>query len=588
MQKIIRIINIYISMKLAAFLVISILLFMPLVNACKDIIVTNNATKGDYNLLMKVRDPSRPGLQVLFIANKGYEYSYHSPWKNEPWIFRLQHKIIGVATQGDVPPNMIKAGMLMSDAGIAYGDADSPTLYINPTKYAWDDFDWLLYAAENASNEDEAIERLKEVSDMHAPGVGENLFVVGHSKAYVAEGDAFHFVYRQVNGIEVMSNYPKMLWEKRASRRIIASSFDTVYEGYVKRWQVVRLGGLAGVRIVKIGSNWIMVRTIPFGTKIKIDEGEGSKVGDFWVELIKCEGKRAMIKVCYEYYEWENEIKSMLNTSIGVEDLMNISRLTTDDLHGLRGMAEGSEKATMIFKIPLQNYDKLTMGWFAPDGVASIFVPVHIADYDIYDAYENGQAAQLAKTILQKFGSFDFSRIEKVFLNENKRIEKLAFDKDDKASQILTISDTSMQAQALLIERHVLSMNEESMDKFLSLWDRNYYKTICNMEKRINKMDSQSKKVIASVALKMCEARVKIEKIVNGSDYTGQYERAKELAQKGKYKDSLRTMKSIFSKTDESLFGIKHEKKSQNSITLIAVMTIAVLFMAMIYIKKRR
>ena len=101
-------------------------------------------------------------------------------------------------------------------------------------------------------------------------------------------------------------------------------------------------------------------------------------------------------------------------------------------------------------------------------------------------------------------------------------------------------------------------------------------------------MDSQSKKVIVSVALKMCEARVKIEKIANGSDYTGQYERAKELAQKGKYKDSLNAMKSIFSKTDESLFGITHEKKRRNDITLIAVMTIAVLFMAMIYIKRRR
>ena len=154
-------------MKFIALLLSLSIIFMPLAHACKDIIVTNSMTTDNYNLFMKVRDPSRPGPQVLFIANKGYEYSYHHPWKNEPWIFSLRHKIIGVATQGDTPPNMIKAGMMMSDAGIAYGDADSPTLYINPTRRAWDDFDWLLYAAENASNEDEALQRLQNVEKMH-------------------------------------------------------------------------------------------------------------------------------------------------------------------------------------------------------------------------------------------------------------------------------------------------------------------------------------------------------------------------------------------------------------------------------------
>jgi hypothetical protein len=35
------------------------------VSACKDIIVCGDATEGDYNLLLKIRDPSRPGYQVL-------------------------------------------------------------------------------------------------------------------------------------------------------------------------------------------------------------------------------------------------------------------------------------------------------------------------------------------------------------------------------------------------------------------------------------------------------------------------------------------------------------------------------------------
>jgi len=580
------IIKIYILMKFLALSVSLFILIMPFANACKDIIVTNSMTSGDYNLLMKVRDPSRPGLQVLFIANKGYEYTYHHPWKNEPWIFHLNHKIIGVATKGDTPPNMIKAGMLMSDAGIAYGDADSPTLYINPTRNAWDDFDWLLYAAENASNADEAIQRLKEAEEMHAAGVGENLFVVDHAKAYVAEGDAFHFVYRAVNGIEIMSNYPKALWEKRAFKKAIASSFDAIYDGYVRKWQIVRLGGVLGVRIVKIGDNWIMAKEFPFGKKVKIDEGEGQKVGDFWVELIKSEGKRAKVRICYEYYEWENMIKSMLNSSIDAMDLMRIARLTSDDLHGLRGMAEGEEKATMIFKIPATNYDILTMGWFAPDAIASIFIPVHIADYDIYDAYENGEAAQIALNIVQKYGKIDFSKIEKVFVNENDAIERLAVKRNNVAS-ILTASDTSMQKQAVLIEKFCLGASDDEINKFTSLWEDSYYKTLCNMEKDLKKMPKNVKNVAINVALEMCNARVKIEKMANGSDYTYQYKKAKELAEKGKYGQSLNIIKNIFANTDESLFGIKHERKEQDYTTVIALMLIAVLFLLMIYVKRR-
>ena len=575
-------------MKLIAAIMAFTIFLIPFSSACKDVIVTNDFTKGEYNLLMKIRDPSRPGLQVLFIANKGCEFSYHNPWNNEPWIFRLNHKIIGVATKGDTPPNMIKAGMMMSDAGIAYGDADCPTLYINPTKHAWDDFDWLLYSAENASNEEDAIKRLKEVSDMHAVGIGENLFIVGPKKAYVIEADAFHFIEKEIKGKYVMSNYPKMLWNKRLAKKIIASSFDQTYEGYVKKWQVVRLGGLIGIRIVKIGDNWIMVRAIPFGKKIKIDEGEGSKVGNFWVELIKSEGKRARIKVCYEYYEWENIIKNMLNESIDVRDLMKISRLTKDDLNGLRGLTEGEEKATMIFKIPLKGYEKLSMGWFAPDAIVAIFIPVHIADDEIYDAYENGNAAEISLDLLQKFGSIDFSNIEEVFINENDAIEKIAMKNYDKSSYILTCSDKSMQKQAIMIEKFWIYSNDVDKEKLIKIWNKSYYKTICNMEKNINKVGKNLKELFSSIALTMCEARVKIEKEVNGSDYTLRYQKAKELANKGKYKESIEIIKDIFIKTDKSLFGIEHERKNEYYGTIIAVMTIVILILAMIYIKRRK
>ena len=41
-------------------ILIVLLLNMGVVSACKDIVATGDATAGNYNLLLKVRDPSRP------------------------------------------------------------------------------------------------------------------------------------------------------------------------------------------------------------------------------------------------------------------------------------------------------------------------------------------------------------------------------------------------------------------------------------------------------------------------------------------------------------------------------------------------
>ena len=125
---------------LTVALLISFLLF-PTVLGCKDVIVTGEATRDRCNLLLKVRDPSRVGPQVIFIVNKGYRYSYHHPWTGKRINFEVERKFLGLATKGDIPPNIIKAGAALNDAGIAFGDADVPSYWINPTKYAWDDFD---------------------------------------------------------------------------------------------------------------------------------------------------------------------------------------------------------------------------------------------------------------------------------------------------------------------------------------------------------------------------------------------------------------------------------------------------------------
>ena len=101
------------------------------VNSCKDIVAVNEATDGDYNLLLKVRDPSRPGPQVLCIVPKGYTYTYHHPWTGKPIDYTTQQKYIGVATKDDIIPNIVKAGMALSEAGIAYGDADTNSNWKN-------------------------------------------------------------------------------------------------------------------------------------------------------------------------------------------------------------------------------------------------------------------------------------------------------------------------------------------------------------------------------------------------------------------------------------------------------------------------
>jgi hypothetical protein len=53
-----------------------------------------------------------------------------------------------------------QGGMVLSDSGLAYGDADTNSNWVNPTKFAWDDFDWIRYACQTANSEEDAINLL--------------------------------------------------------------------------------------------------------------------------------------------------------------------------------------------------------------------------------------------------------------------------------------------------------------------------------------------------------------------------------------------------------------------------------------------
>ncbi len=573
--------------KIALLALLIIILILPLSSACKDIIVMDDATSGDYNIFMKIRDPSRPGLQVLFILNEGYEYNYHHPWRNYEMPFKTKYKIIGVATYGDTPPNIVKAGMMMTGAGIAYGDADVPTYYINPTKRAWDDFDWLRYAAQAAGDEEEALALLEEVVDMHAPGVGENLFVVG-KKAYVIEADAFHFYSREAESLEVMSNYPKYLWESRFLRRIgIASSFDKVFDGYVFEKEVVRIGGIYGIKVVEIKDDYVIVKQFPFGEEAKIEKGNGSKVGNFYVKFEGLNGRKAKLRICYEYYEWENRIRRILNEKYGninLIDLMNISRIHSWEIDGLRGLCENEMKACMIFKIPLSN-SELIAGWFAPDQCASIFIPVHICDYEIYDEYENGKASEIAISLLRKYGNVSFGNFEKILVYENERAEEIAMKNIDKASDILTSVDVEMQKQAFILQKIFLNASYEEREKLRNLWNKDYYTSICEIEKNFDFLKNFSNE-LCEIILSMCKTRIDIERIVNGSKFFDEYKKAESCIKEGKYKEGIEIVKHIFEKIDKKIYGIEYKKLKKTEIFVI-ILPLIILILLLIFIYRK-
>lgn len=457
--------------------------------ACKDVIVVGDATAGDFNILMKVRDPSRPGPQVLCIVESGYRYRYHLPGiKGIEREYIVKHRFIGVVTKGDAPPNIVKAGIALSDAGIAYGDADSPSFWINPLRTSWDDFDWIRYACQSASSEEEAIDLLKEVVNMHAPGVSENLFVVGPRKAYVMEGDAVRYSVKEIKDVLVMSNYPKDLWKYRLLKRLfISKSFDFEKVCSAGKGSVIRLGGILGVKVLGVGKNGVYVKLWPMGKKIFIKIGEGKVVGPFWIDALGTDGRLVNLRICYKYKVWEEEILNRLKERYGkidVKDLMNLSRLHADDIKGIRGMCERFNKATAICKIPYKHFEYLSCMWFAPDQCSSIYIPVHVCCKEIFDPYENGDAARLAREILDLFGHGGFSsyanKVESIFIEEVERAEEIArslIKKGKDPSEFLTNIDLELQKQAYLTELFVVSLKKEG--KVIPvIWGKDYTSSV--------------------------------------------------------------------------------------------------------------
>jgi len=534
------------------FVVITVVLFLNIAvshptKACKDIVAVGDATAGDYNLLLKVRDPSRPGLQVLCVVPEGYTYTYHHPWTGKPLDFTVNHKFIGVATKGDTIPDIVKAGMALSDVGIAYGDADTGSNWKNPTRHAWDDFDWIRYACQEADTEDEAVTLMTKdlVDQMHATAVSENLFIVGPNKGVVIEADAFRYKVKEINnGVVVMSNYPKELWKtQRINTFPISRSFDTIVEKYVRNREVVRLKSLYGVRIVEIGENFISVKPVTFihaaktgnlGIVTKINLGERKTVGYYSVELQDIDGNKAKVRVCYKFKAWEETMMNHIRPqygSIDVEDMINWSRLHKDDLEDLRPMCEDffEYEAVAIYKIPKDNYEIMSMGWFSPNhACSSIYVPFHICDTEIFTPYTTSEAATLSLELLHAYGhdvlTDYFSNAEDVFLYENEFVENVASrlmaERVD-VSEFFTVVDVGMQRQAWMTEKLWMDIselsNQQHQDEVAGviggLWKHNYSTSLKSMKTAIQELKEISGSTgfiesIEEISLSICKSRI--------------------------------------------------------------------------------
>ena len=581
--------------KIFTFILLFILISNVLVSinaeGCKDIIAVGDATEGEYNLLMKVRDPSRPGPQVLCIVPEGYKYSYHHPWTGKTLQFTVQHKFIGVATKDDVIPNIVKAGMSLNDAGIAFGDADTNSNWKNPTKNAWDDFDWIRYACEKADDEDEAVKLLTEdlVDDMHASGVSENLFVVGPKKAFLVEADAFHYAIKEVDDLLVMSNYPKELWKTQRHKKLpIASSFDIEKEQYVRRGKVVRLNSLFGVKIVEIGEDYVVARQTPFlkinkipriiGNKVTIKLGERETVGDYSVKLLDIDEKKAKISVCYVFKAWEDKMLEYMQPKYGgikVKDMMNWSRLTSEDLDGLRPMCEEiyPYESVMIYKIPEEKYDVLSSGWFSANhACSSIYVPVHICDTDIYEPYKTGEAAELSLELLESYGNQDLipyiCNVENVFLHETEDMEKIAeelLQNNLDVSSFLTVVDMGMQKQAMLTQQiwsEAFEQELEDANLIKNMWQINYYYSLEMMENVIYALNNSPKSSVVfdkiiEIVLSICETRMDAAEFLvkDISTVKEEFETGQKFLQRDQYQSGFDHLLKAYSYSNMLLNG---------------------------------
>jgi len=612
------------------------ILFCINATGCKDIIAVGDATEGENNLLLKVRDPSRPGPQVLCIIPKGYEYTYHHPWFGSPMKFINSCKYIGVATIEDTIPNLVKAGMVISDSGIAYGDADTGSNWKNPTRNGWDDFDWIRYACEKAKNEDEAVTLFTEecVDKLHASKVSENIFIVGPQKAFVIEADAYRYSIKEISDVVVMTNYPKELWKTQWRKTLpIASSFDSEKEKFVTKGRTIRLNSIYGVRILDIGDGWIVARQAPFikiynhwirvmGKRVKINLGERKTVGDYSVELLDIQGKKAKVRVQSVFKAWEEKMLEYISSRYGeisVRDMITWSRLHEEDLDGLRPMCEDyfPYESVIIYCIPSENYEILSSGWFSANHACStIYVPIHIVDSEIYEPYTTGEAAKLSLELLDLFGHdalvSKFENVEDVFLNETSEYEKISVQmilNNSILEDIITTADINMQKQAYLTEQIWLEIGKKSIGKYTdeyleligNMWKDNYYSSLelmlNSVENFYNAEEIIIEDKILDIVFSICESKLYIAQAIGKdiSELLKKYESGKREITKSNYKQGSQLILESFNEIEILINGfslfdkpIDNSDETPNKMSFEIISILFIIVIIFLFLLKRK
>lgn len=579
-----------------------ILLFCStgLVSACKNIFATGDATAGEYNLLLKVRDPSRPGVQVLTLVPQGYEYTYHYPWTGKPMHVVVNRSYIGVTSQYDVSPNIVKSGMVLTDAGLAFGDADSRSRWVNPTRYAWDDFDWIRFSCEHAATEEEAVYRLTAlaVDELHATGVSENLCVVGPEKGYLIEADAYRYHIKEiVNDVDVISNYPRKLWHTQLFRsRLIADAYDATRTGSLKTGESIHLNSISRIQLLEITDNSILARQLPFFTNIGYHDGKPSffmppvsltvgdqrTIGDFYVSLLNVTDDTATLHLTTAVYAWEQELLEKIlprKGNITIADMIEWSRLQEGDMKDVRPMCEAiyPHEGVAIYQIPTKRYQTLSKGWFSANrAVSSIYVPFHICNTEIYRPYETGEAAQLSLSLYENNTDAFLpiiQSVEQVFLKENDFFDGWAHHTtiaDSVQADVLTIIDTTMQKQAYIMQQLLLNISkkpEEQQQLFMNitkeLWMNNYTRSLAQMATTLEILSftehrSFFEKTIITLMQSTCISFINATESIGVAidDLLIKYDQGGQLLFQQEYDDAVRLFQQIIQRC-KSYFDTK-------------------------------
>ena len=299
--------------------------------------------------------------------------------------------------------------------------------------------------------------------------------------------------------------------------------------------------------------------------------------------MLDIEGNKAKVRVTNVYKAWEEKMLEYIQPHYGnitVKDMIKWSRFDREDLDDLRPMCEDTRKyeAVAIYKIPEKNYEVLSSGWFSPNrACSSIYVPFHICNNEIYEPYKTGEAAQVSLDLFETFDheslAKNFSKVEKVFLNEFESLEKISNDlisDDADVSDFLTVIDMGMQKQAFLTEKMWLDAskisNQNSKQKITAvignLWKTSFTHSLDEMKNAIIDLEeitgsTRFCKKIVDIALDICQSRIDAADSIGkqssiANDY---YEKGVKHFEQDDYELGFENLKKSFTISDRLIKG---------------------------------